>query len=668
MIFRTLCGAVLLFVPLLGVWFALTDSVARLRRRETLALALVAWGLYAVLVVELLSLGAGHDLTAGAKGNLSTANLLIAWLPAAVLGGALALRHRTVAVELVGDARRLWATSDAWLRAGVVACAAIAALVGLVALVSAPNNWDSMTYHLMRVEQWVRLGGVAHYATHYEPQLYQPPGAELLILHGRVLTGGDSLAAVPQWLAFVTAMPLAGLAAARLGAGRAGQVLAALLVATMPMALMQGSSTQNDLLLGMWLLIAAALALGIDSQAGQVWPRALGASGALALAVLTKGTGLIYGAPVAALLAWAVVRRVGWRQAGWRRVASLAVTALMIVVLVNAGQWARNHQTFGKYVASGGGGNVYKNEPIGPAAVVSNLARNASNHLDVPIGAVNRVTTDAIADGLGLLGIDASDPATTFGGQQFKVGPFGPHEDHAGNLFHLILAVWAVVGVFTVATWRTRRRVAWALMLVTQLLLFAALLKWQNWHARLHLPIFLLAAPLVAACLADLRRRAIARTIAVGLLLVAPLYVFYNYTRPLVGERSVLATSRESQYFLPRPNVEAAYRALTDEIERRAVKRLAVVAPIDQWEYPIYALARRDDLVVYDALANNPSARYPAPLARADAVACINCDPGHRAMLEAAGFSEISIPSGAIRDDPHLAEVPATINLWLPGR
>lgn len=658
-------AAVFFLVPLCGIWLELMRRFEN--RREALAVAVVAWGLYAVATVELLSIGAGHELVAPRSGHLSRDSVLLGWLPAVLVGVFLIARNRNALAQALRTARESWDSSDRWLRSGVIVTVMIAAFVGLVAIVAAPNNWDSMTYHLMRVEQWTRLGGVAHYATHYEPQLYQPPGAEMLVALGRVATGGDHLAASVQWLSFVFAILLAPLAAARLGAGALGQVLAALLVATTPMALMQASSTQNDLVAALWLLIAATLALGIDAdESAAGWmlvARTMAAAGALGLAVLTKGTALLFGLPVAALLGWVVVRR-----AGWRRAIAIAVAAVALIAVVNAGQWLRNHDTYGSFVSAGSGGNDYVNDSFGPATIVSNLARNASNHLDMPVGALNRVSEGAIRNGLELFGIDPDDPATTFTGQRFKIGPFGPHEDHAGNFALLLLALWAVVAVLAVGAWRTRRRVAWALVIVAQVLLFCALLKWQNWHARLHLPMFVLAAPLVAVCLEQMKKRALVYAIAMLLVVASPLYVFFNYTRPLVGERSILTVDRSTQYFLPRPNIETGYRSIADELDRRRVRRLAVVAPIDQWEYPFHVLAADDRLVVFDALVENRTARYPASISRADAVACISCDERRHTELIAAGFEAIPIDDAPGKHDSRLDEVPATMELWVPGR
>lgn len=50
-------------------------------------------------------------------------------------------------------------------------------MTGCVALVSAPNNWDSMTYHLTRVLNWMDHHSLRNYPTHDQRQLYLGPWA-----------------------------------------------------------------------------------------------------------------------------------------------------------------------------------------------------------------------------------------------------------------------------------------------------------------------------------------------------------------------------------------------------------------------------------------------------------------------------------------------------------
>src|SRR5262249_24186271 len=62
-----------------------------------------------------------------------------------------------------------------------------------LALASPPNNYDSQTYHLPKIEHWVAQHNVQFFATEIQRQITISPGAEYLLLHLRLLTGGDAL-------------------------------------------------------------------------------------------------------------------------------------------------------------------------------------------------------------------------------------------------------------------------------------------------------------------------------------------------------------------------------------------------------------------------------------------------------------------------------------------
>ncbi|MBI4898339.1 MAG: glycosyltransferase family 39 protein [Actinobacteria bacterium] len=657
-----LIATLLLGLPGLGLFCLLAGSNGAdgrpwFGRREAFAVTCVVWAVFSVAAVELLSLGAGHDVAAGRHGHLTRGWLLALWLPVAVAGGVSAWRFRAVIARLKTDLTDGWLKSSVWMRACLATIVACVAIVGAVALLAAPNNWDSMTYHLARVVAWIRLGGVAHYATNVEPQLYQPPGAEMLIAQWQLLTGGDLLAASVQWFAFAGSAVTASLAAARLGAARVGQIVAALLVVTTPMAIMQGSSTQNDLLTGFWLLIAATLALGVSEFDDRGDMRTLAACLAVGLAVLTKGTALMYGLPVIALIAACTLRR----GISTRRVAVLAAGAALVIA-PNVQHLAQNHATYGSFLATGSGGNFYKNENAGPRTILSNAVRNASVHLNLPSEPANRALEKSIRKGLKAIGADPDDPANTFEGRPFEVGKFGPHEDHAGNLALLLLSIWAVGMVAFVGRYRTRRRLAWAGVLCVQALLFCVLLKWQAWHARLHLPMFVLAAPLVAVCLETVRRRRAIGVVLTLITLAAVPYLFYNYTRPLVGGRSVLTTPRDSQYFLPRRNIEAPYRGVLAAVRQTGERDVGLIVSLDDWVYAFHALAGDGGPRFREVSADNRSRRYATTLP--DLVVCVNCFPAQIADLQSLRFKPVPFTIGPVTHDRNLDESGVAMTLW----
>jgi hypothetical protein len=58
-------------------------------------------------------------------------------------------------------------------------------------IVYPPNNWDSMTYHMARIPNWISHQSVEHYPTHIIRQIYQPPFSEFVIMHFNILNCGD---------------------------------------------------------------------------------------------------------------------------------------------------------------------------------------------------------------------------------------------------------------------------------------------------------------------------------------------------------------------------------------------------------------------------------------------------------------------------------------------
>src|SRR5262249_30781806 len=205
--------------------------------------------------------------------------------------------------------------------------AAIAAVTITVALVAVPNNWDSLSYRLPRIEQWIQQGSLAHFPTGNIRQVASNPAAEMLILHFRLLAESDRLDNLVQALAFAGSIAMSALVAWRLGASRNGQILAALYTATLPMAILEGSSTQNDLVVSFFLLAAFERLLAWRSSGRIV--HSIGVGVALGLAILTKGTAYFFAVPLFLFLFI-----VGMLARNHSRQNIQGIVAMVIIVLV----------------------------------------------------------------------------------------------------------------------------------------------------------------------------------------------------------------------------------------------------------------------------------------------------------------------------------------------
>jgi len=203
---------------------------------------------------------------------------------------------------------------------GVEAVLGVAVVVSfaysaVLALATPPNTWDSLVYHLTRVAFWHQEHGVGYVAdAYYAPINGHPPVAEILMLFAVELAGGERSAAVVQLVAgAVAAVGVVGIAR-RIGSSRAESCFGAGLFLLLPIVALQTGTTQNDLVVASFLVIAAYAALGATRlDLGLL-------AGVLALGVGTKLTAL-FALPVLAALVLLSSER---RERG-RRLAAIAV-------------------------------------------------------------------------------------------------------------------------------------------------------------------------------------------------------------------------------------------------------------------------------------------------------------------------------------------------------
>ena len=166
-------------------------------------------------------------------------------------------------------------------------------------------------------------------------------------------------------------------------------------------------------------------------------------------------------------------------------------------------------------------------------------------------------------------------------------------EDLAGNSLHLLLIAAAMVGA-----WRgggDRRLRAFAGCLLVAFLFFCVVLRWQPWHSRLHLPLFILGAPMVGVVFERLRPA----LLAIGLLLLAGSSAYFltgNKAHHLVGRRSVfIRTWAEQRRGMPaRPTSARRASSCPRDVPTWAWPSATTIANISSgalWRMPAGAAA-----------------------------------------------------------------------------
>lgn len=572
-------------LSLVMVFFS-TAAPRRDWRARVLVTAVIG-GSLVVAITEGLSLvnGLTRDGVALAWAGVLVAALVSAW------------RRRLLRAPVtMRSAITAWRAMPSLTRAWWSASLLLILLTGGAALLKPSTNFDSMTYHLSRCVHWMQNQDTAHYPTHNLRQLYLNPWSEFAITHTMLLSGGDRYASVLQWLSMIGSLIAVTLITDQWRVGHAAdtsarsRALAVLIAVTVPAGIVQAASTQNNHAVTFWILCAVygiqrshqASRLRLDDAA------LIGASAGLA--VLTKGIAYVYLAPFVVWLAVTWLRRT--------RLRALVIPALGmvgLVLLLNAGHWWRNLVLFdhplGPTAASSPDHHLglYRNMVWGPAPLASNLIRNAALHAGTPFPATNTTLTEAIA-GLHdrVLGLDPSDPRTTWTGTTFKVPDLSTNEDSIGSPLHLVLVVWAL-GWITLNAHRRklpRGLAAYALAVFVAVVLFSGLFKWQPWHSRLHLPFFLLGAPLAGHALARVRARCLVNAMSIALIAAAGLFSAATY-KTIVR---VHDQPRSMQHFASSPNLAPPFQHAVDLLAQAECATIGLYQSSDAWEYPWWPL------------------------------------------------------------------------------
>ena len=295
----------------------------------------IAFAVFSVIGAEVL--GLFHAIT--------QTGLSLLWLLAiAGMAGWLVVRPRRAGLRRM----RLPRMGPAeWVMAVILFL--FLATTAVTAWLAPPNTWDSLSYHMARVAHWAQTGSLAHFATGIERQNLMPPGAEIGMLHAYVLGQGDRLTNFPQWLAMVGSVVAAAAVARLLGSKRAGQLVAAVFVATLPMGIAQASSTMTDYVEAFWAACVAYESVALLVERDRRRPDILALAAAAGLAILAKPTSFAYLAPFGLLVAIVIGRRYGLGQL----LVSTGVVLLLVVAL-NAGYLGRNVATYGNPLGSRG--------------------------------------------------------------------------------------------------------------------------------------------------------------------------------------------------------------------------------------------------------------------------------------------------------------------------
>lgn len=518
-------------------------------------------------------------------------------------------------------------------------------ITAIVAWLTPPQTWDSLNYHMSRVAHWAQNQSVKTYATGIEIQNSIPPGAELGMLHLYVLGGGDRYVNFVEWFAMLGSLVGVSLVAKKLGANRNGQIISIVFAATIPMGIVQASSTLTDYVVAFWMICIAVEILSLQPKRSIIIEAGV-MSTAAGLAILTKPIAYAYLLPLALYAAFRLIR-----ISNWKVLLGTSILAVSLVGILNFGHFNRMFYTYGSLFPEDQVSR-HSNQMKNLKGLTSNVLRNIGLHVGTPSPHINKgmyIVIEKIHD---LIGIDLNDPRTTSFGV-FKVKTPITNEVTIGNPLH----AWIILAFFIlllVGKWKGLQTelLIFSLLVLSTFLIYSFVFKWQIFGSRFHLPFFILLAPVMGTFFTQVLPMQLLNIAGIIMLFCSWPWLMSIQSRPLIPDSesrvgSILIEPRDALYFGNGPNYQYPYVGVTERIRDSGCTSIGLALAGNAAEYPFWVLmgSPREDVRLEWIVSGTPSARLAPTDFHPCAIICDGSCPkeweivnGLPLSLELAGY------------------------------
>lgn len=574
-------AVILIPICFILIFFCLGVAGITSNKRDVLVCTVLVFCLFVLFATEVLSVFNG----------ISYVSLLLYWLAVTLAAISYLYAKRGNLKVFVNHLRQgiaiAFGSLDPYekILAGVLL--ALLAIIFIQGIAYPPTNWDSMTYHLARITSWVSHGSVSYYPTDITRQIYQPPFAEYVVMHISMLNGADYFSASVQFFFLVFSLVAINCITAQMGLNRKMRFFAMIVAATIPEAVLQASSTQNDVVESFFILASFYFMLKAIGEGRLKYFLLLGATAGLSL--LTKGTGYINLFPI--LLVLGIITLVKLFKARNYSLVKNSLIAVVLVVIINSGYYVRNYRLAHNLLGiDKTEARLYSNEQMNPGLFTSVLVKNAALHVEMMFARPVELWVDsAVYKFHRAIRVDVNSRAVNYRNMKFELSTDVNSEENSPNPLHFLLILFAVTVI--IVSWKRTGTVQPVLLLliviVLQITLFCAYLKWQPWNSRLHTPVFLMCVPLIAYAFSSGSRLMNSRYLIAPVLLVyALLIALHNDARP-VNSR-IYKEDRYQKHFVGKPDAYSEYALIKDQLQQNNFKNIGLILGIDDWEYPLF--------------------------------------------------------------------------------
>ena len=492
-------------------------------------------------------------------------------------------------LELIKKSRSAFKSLNFALKLLAVFLILLVTLIAFQGIIYPPNNWDSMAYHLPRVIEWQNHESFSNFQTHILRQLYQPCFSEYVIFQVNLLNGNDYFANSVQ-LFYLLGIGVGIICINQTLFKQNFALLSFIFTCCLPQAMLEASSTQNDILHGFF--IVASVYFAIESYRKKSYKNFIFLGISVGIALLTKAIAYLYLPIIAFFLGVLLIIEIFKT----RRITFIkpAFLTIIIVILINFSHSYRNYSITGDIMGTDKKESAdYLNEQFYPKYIASTVVKNIGLHFDpFFVGHLGNKLVEkyhlVTKQNVNLKGSNLFD-------MKYNAEPgWKNHEDYQPNFVHLIIFTISIFIFFLKSFKQDKFRpiLIYSGLIISQFIFFCIIITWEPWNTRLHLPLFCLSIPVSIYALSGLKKlnKQLIIISCSSLLAYGYYLIVFNYSRPFINTSSTtkikMTDNRFKKYFANQPELYSEYNSCTELI--RYDKNIGLIIHNDTWEYPLY--------------------------------------------------------------------------------
>jgi len=412
----------------------------------------------------------------------------------------------------------------------------------LLAIFIPPNNWDSMAYHLPRVEHWIQNKNIYPYPTNIVRQVLTSPLSEYIIANFQILSNTDAISNLIQFASFIFILFSATLIFSILKIGMKGQLFLLLALLSLPMMLFQATTTQTDLLASFFFISFILFSLLIIQTEDNFNTNFIFLALMLTLGILTKYHIAIFAAPIVLYLLFILLKKKNTANIIFAVLVSCLTIAVILVPL-----FLRNIYFFGSIT----GKDLFDenativNSTISIQNMLSNNFKHILDFISIPINGYNNILFSINHSFHNIIGVSENMPGNNWAGEPFTINNY-LNEDTAGSIIHAALILLSLFYIFK-SKCRTKLLLLFSYCFIA-FSLYGLLFRYTPFDIRLLLPVLLFMIIISTYIIyTTITNKHIINGMMLLFLIISIFPVYFNRAKPIIGNsfylRRVLTNS-----------------------------------------------------------------------------------------------------------------------------